>query len=128
MIRSLDKKWKEFLFAFSGFGPNLLMVLMGSYYSDALNPAALESGEQFQAILPGVCFILPALFPILYTLGKFIQILSIFFQNRSVIGILFVSLFMSDFTAAYALAVDVLFIKPIVNELSKVGFLNSIFN
>lgn len=70
MVKSLDKKWKEFLFAFSGFGPNFLMILMGSYYSDALNPAALESGEQFQAILPGVCFILPALFPILYAVGK----------------------------------------------------------
>ena len=70
MVKSLDKKWKEFLFAFSGFGPNLLMIMMGSYYSDALNPAALESGEQFQAIMPGVCFILPALFPILYSLGK----------------------------------------------------------
>jgi len=70
MIHSLDKKWKELLFAFSGFGPNFLMILMGSYYSDALNPSALESGEQFQAIMPGVCFILPALFPILYALGK----------------------------------------------------------
>ena len=44
-MRSLDKKWKELLFAFSGFGPNLLMVIMGSYFSDAMNPAALESGE-----------------------------------------------------------------------------------
>ena len=70
MVKSLDKKWKEFLFAFSGFGPNFLMILMGSYYSDALNPAALESGEQFQALVPGVCFILPALFPILYALAK----------------------------------------------------------
>ena len=70
MVTSLNKKWKEFLFAFSGFGPNLLMVLMGSYYSDALNPAALESGEQLQAIMPGFCFILPALFPILFALGK----------------------------------------------------------
>lgn len=70
MVTSLNTKWKEFLFAFSGFGPNLLMVLMGSYYSDALNPAALESGEQLQAIMPGFCFILPALFPILYALGK----------------------------------------------------------
>lgn len=70
MVKSLNKKWKEFLFAFSGFGPNLLMILMGSYYSDALNPAALEGGEQFQAIMPGVCFILPALFPILFALGK----------------------------------------------------------
>ena len=70
MVKSLDKKWKEFLFAFSGFGPNFLMILMGSYFSDALNPSALETGEQFQAIMPGVCFILPALFPILFAIGK----------------------------------------------------------
>ena len=70
MTRSLNKKWKEFLFAFSGFGPNLLMIMMGSYYSDALNPSSLEMGEQFQAIMPGVCYILPALFPILFALGK----------------------------------------------------------
>jgi Na+/melibiose symporter-like transporter len=43
---------------------------MGSYYSDALNPAALEAGEQLQAIMPGFCFILPALFPVLFALGK----------------------------------------------------------
>ncbi len=70
MVQSLDKKWKEFLFAFSGFGPNFLMILMGSYYSDALNPSSLEMGEQFQAIMPGVCYILPALFPILFAVGK----------------------------------------------------------
>ncbi len=69
-MQSLNKKWKELLFAFSGFGPNLLMVLMGSYYSDALNPSSLETGEQFQAIMPGVCYIMPALFPILFALGK----------------------------------------------------------
>lgn len=70
MVKSLDKKWKEFLFGFSGFGPNLLMILMGSFYDDALNPAALETGEQFQAIVPGVCFILPILFPVLFALAK----------------------------------------------------------
>jgi Na+/melibiose symporter-like transporter len=70
MVKSLNRKWKEFIFAFSGFGPNLLMILMGSYFSDALNPASLEMGEQFQAIVPGVCFILPAVFPILFALGK----------------------------------------------------------
>ncbi len=70
MVKSLDKKWKELLFACSGLGPNFLMILMGSYYSDALNPSALETSEQFQAIMPGVCFILPALFPILFALGK----------------------------------------------------------
>ena len=70
MVQSLDKKWKEFLYAFAGFGPNFLMILMGAYYSDAINPAALEAGEQFQAILPGFCFIMPALFPILFAIGK----------------------------------------------------------
>ena len=69
-VQSLNKKWKELLFAFSGFGPNFLMIMMGSYFSDALNPASLEMGEQFQAIMPGVCYILPALFPILFALGK----------------------------------------------------------
>ena len=70
MVKSLDKNWKELLFAFAGFGPNFLMILMGSYFSDAMNPASLESGEQFQAIVPGVCYILPALFPILFAIGK----------------------------------------------------------
>ena len=69
-MKSLNTKWKEFLFAFSAFGPNFLMVLMGSYYSDALNPSSLEMGEQFQAIMPGVCYILPALFPILFAISK----------------------------------------------------------
>ncbi len=70
MVESLNKKWKELLFAFSGFGPNLLMVLMGAYYSDALNPAALEGNNEYQAIASGVCFILPILFPILFALAK----------------------------------------------------------
>ncbi len=68
MIRSLDKKWKEFIFALSGFGPNLLMVLMGAYFTDAINPAAV--GSDYQTIMSGVCFILPALFPILYAVAK----------------------------------------------------------
>ena len=69
-MHSLNKKWKELLFAFSGFGPNLLMVIMGSYFSDALNPAALEAGENFQSIMSGVCFVYPILFPILLAIGK----------------------------------------------------------
>lgn len=70
MVQSLDKKWKEFLFAFSGFGPNLLMIIMGAYYTDALNPVAFESNTTYQAIASGVCFITPAVFPILYALSK----------------------------------------------------------
>ena len=67
MINSLDKRWKEFIFAFSGFGPNFLMVLMGAYFTDALNPSILTN--PFQSI-SGICLILPAVFPILFTIGR----------------------------------------------------------
>ncbi|MBQ7879671.1 MAG: MFS transporter [Clostridia bacterium] len=69
MVRSLDKKWKEFLYAFSGFGPNFLMVLMGAYFTNAINPAAM-GGDTYQVIMKGTCFILPAVFPILYAIAK----------------------------------------------------------
>jgi Na+/melibiose symporter-like transporter len=69
MTRSLDKKWKEALYAASGFGPNLLMVMMGAYLSDAFNPSGL-GGNELQSIIPGVCLITPALFPILWTIAK----------------------------------------------------------
>ena len=70
MVKALDKKWKEFLFAFSGFGPNLLMVLFGAYFQNAVNPAALDANNSIFAIVPGVCFIMPALFPILFAIGR----------------------------------------------------------
>lgn len=65
---TLNKKWKEILFAASGFGPNLLMILMGAFFTDAINPAALPSGS-YQAI-SGACFILPAIFPVLWAVSK----------------------------------------------------------
>lgn len=70
MVKSLDKKWKEFLYGFSGFGPNFLMTLMGAYFTDAINPTALGGGDPFMRFASGACFILPALFPILYALAK----------------------------------------------------------
>ena len=68
-VRSLDKKWKEFLYACTGFGPNFLMVLMGAYFTDAINPVALGEGS-YQAIMSGTCFILPLVFPTLYAIAK----------------------------------------------------------
>ena len=68
MIKSLDKKWKELLYSFTGFGPNFLMILMGAFFTDAVNPAAL-GGNTLQSI-SGACLILPALFPILWMLAK----------------------------------------------------------
>ena len=70
MINSLNKKWKEFVFACSGFGPGFLMVLMGAYYTDALNPVAFEGNETFQSIAGEACLISPLIFPILYAIGK----------------------------------------------------------
>ena len=70
MVNSLDKKWKELVYAASGFGPNFMMVLMGAYFTDAVNPAALGHGDTFQAIMAGTCFVAPAIFPVLYMIGK----------------------------------------------------------
>ncbi|MBR1985108.1 MAG: MFS transporter, partial [Clostridia bacterium] len=69
-MNSLNKKWKELLFAASGFGPNFLMVLMGAYFTDALNPVALGENVLMQQSITGFCVILPALFPILYAIAK----------------------------------------------------------
>ncbi len=68
MVHSLDKHWKEVLFSMSGFGPNLLMVIMGAYFTDAINPAAM--GSESLQVINGTCLILPAVFPILWMLAK----------------------------------------------------------
>ena len=68
MVRSLNKKWKEVVYALTGFGPNLLMVLMGAFFTDAINPAAMGGGSY--QVISGACYILPAIFPILYAIAK----------------------------------------------------------
>lgn len=70
-FKTLDKKWKEILFAASGFGPNLLMVLMGAYFMDAVDPTALPEGS-FKAIsATGTIFVLvPFVFPLLWFIAK----------------------------------------------------------
>ena len=70
MVNSLNKKWKEFLYGFSGFGPNFLMVLMGAYFTDAINPSALGEAGKYMRFASGACFIMPAVFPILYAIAK----------------------------------------------------------
>jgi len=68
MVQSLNKKWKEVVYALTGFGPNLLMVLMGAFFTDAINPAAMGGGSY--QVISGACYILPAVFPILYAIAK----------------------------------------------------------
>ena len=68
----LNNKWKEILYSASGFGPNLLMILMGAFFTDAINPAALPEGslQISSQVIGGVSLILPAIFPILWMLAK----------------------------------------------------------
>lgn len=66
--QTLDQGWKEILYAASGFGPNLLMTLMGAMFTDAINPVALGNNS-LQAI-GNVCYILPLVFPFLWALAK----------------------------------------------------------
>lgn len=72
-FKNLDKTYKEILYAASGFGPNLMMVLMGGFFTDAINPSALDlntnPGKIVQTI-SGSCLIIPWLFSILWFVSK----------------------------------------------------------
>ena len=73
LFGNLDKIWKEIIFAASGLGPNLLMVLMGAFFTDAVNPSALDlasNANKAVQTIAGTCLIVPWLFPILWFLAK----------------------------------------------------------
>ena len=65
----LDKRWKEVIFAGSGLGPNLLMVLMMAYFTDAVIPTGLNADINFWSY-GGVTIVSVIIFPILWTLGR----------------------------------------------------------
>ena len=67
-FKTLNKTWKEILFSASGFGPNLLMILMGAFYSDAVNPGALNNN--LLQTINGACLVTPALFAICMAIAK----------------------------------------------------------
>ena len=71
---SLDKRWKEVVFAAAGFGPNLLMVLMMAYFTDAVMPQGLGADITFWSytVSPSVPIIIVStiVFPILWTIGR----------------------------------------------------------
>ena len=69
-FKTLDKGWKEVVFAMSAFGPNLLMGIMGAYYSDAVNPSALGVEEAAVQSIAGVMLVMPALYAILSVIAK----------------------------------------------------------
>ena len=69
---SLNKRWKEVIFAASGLGPNLLMVLMMAYFSDAVWPKGLTADIGFWSYT-GVTtapIIATALFTVLWFIGR----------------------------------------------------------
>lgn len=65
---SLNKRWKEVLFAATGFGPNLLMVLMMAYFTDAVDPVGLVSDIGFWSY--GQTVIFAVIFGVLWTIGR----------------------------------------------------------
>ena len=68
-MHSLNKRWKELLFAANSFGPNLLFVLLGAYLTDALNPIGLTADIENWS-LTGYCLVVPAMFGITWALAK----------------------------------------------------------
>lgn len=70
-FKTLDKGWKEVLYAMSGFGPNMLMILMGAYYSDAIMPNALTgSADITMSIAGGLTLVAPMIYPVLAMIAK----------------------------------------------------------
>lgn len=69
MVVSLDKKWKEIFYGSCFFGPNLLFVLLGAYFTDALNPAGLTANIESWS-LTGYALIVPGIFGIVWMIAK----------------------------------------------------------
>ena len=68
---SLNKRWKEILFAATGFGPNLLMVLMMAYFTDAVIPTGLNADVGFWSYGTNATVLVSVIvFPILWTIGR----------------------------------------------------------
>ncbi len=66
---SLNKRWKEFLYGAASFGPNMMMVLMMAYFTDAMYPEFLQAAKE-QWSLTGYTLVFPALWGILWFMGR----------------------------------------------------------
>ncbi len=66
---SLNKRWKEIVYGASGFGPNLFMVLMMAYFTDAMYPEFLKAAKD-QWSITGYSLVFPAIWGVLWTLGR----------------------------------------------------------
>ncbi len=72
MVVSLDKKWKEFLYGSCFFGPNLLFILLGAYFTDALNPAGLTANIESWS-MAGYALIMPSIFGLIWMIAKVVD-------------------------------------------------------
>ncbi len=60
------------LFAFSAFGPNLLMIFITAYFIDAVIPTGLVKDKEFWS-MTGAVLVSPVLFSIFFTIAKIID-------------------------------------------------------
>lgn len=68
-MHSLDRRWKEFVFAASGFGPNIMMVFLMAYFTNAVYPVALTANKAEWSVT-GYTLIFPAIWGLLWALGR----------------------------------------------------------
>mgnify|MGYP001389598038 CR=1 FL=1 len=76
-MHSLDRRWKEFVFAASGFGPNIMMVFLMAYFTNAVYPVALTTNKAEWSVT-GYTLIFPAIWGLLWALGRDESLLRIF--------------------------------------------------
>ena len=66
------KSYQRPIFAFSAFGPNLLMIFITAYFIDALIPTGLVVNREFWSFT-GAAIVAPVLFSIIFTIAKTID-------------------------------------------------------
>jgi|GEM_PF-982016 len=79
----LNSRKKEFLYAASVFGPNLIFAMIMAYLSNSVNPANIVQDAEYWTWLPTVAYgataaiaiIIPVAFGIFYTVGRFFDAL-----------------------------------------------------
>jgi len=69
VLHTLDKKWKELVFAASSFGPNVLMVLLMAYFTDAIYPIGLNADKMNWSIT-GYTLVYAPIFGLVWALGR----------------------------------------------------------